>query len=128
MNGVHKFQVDAIKTSKIRIFIDNQILLKVWLSSSTETWAFLTYTRLVVIFSLHYIKPLTFFAQIVISDDAAELPLAMKWVSVVVTACRYWSVHRQFYQLNLTLSACIAVELPACFTICAGIGDAVEKT
>lgn len=58
MNGAHKFQVDAIKTSKIRIFTDNQILFKVWLSSSTEMWAFLTCTRLVVIFSLHYIPHL----------------------------------------------------------------------
>jgi hypothetical protein len=52
----------------------------------------------------------------------------MKWVSVVVTACRYWSVGRQVYELNLTPSACIAVEPPACLTICAGNGDAVEKT
>ena len=77
MNGVHKFQVDAIKTSKIRIFTDNPILFKVWLSS-TEMWAFLICTRLVVISSLHLHQTPTFFSQIVISDDAAELPLAMK--------------------------------------------------
>jgi hypothetical protein len=52
MNGVHKFQVDAIKTSNIRMFTDNPILFRVWLSS-TEMWGFLICTRLVIISSLH---------------------------------------------------------------------------
>ena len=53
MNGVHKFQVDAIKMSKIRIFTDNPILFKVWLSSVEEMCAFFICTRLVIISSLH---------------------------------------------------------------------------
>ena len=77
MNSVHKFQVDAIKTSKIRIFSDNPIRFKVWLSSS-EMLVFLICTRLVIVFSFYLYQTLTFFSQIVISDDAAELPLAMK--------------------------------------------------
>ena len=77
MNGVHKFQVDAIKTSKIRIFSNNPIRFKVWLSSS-EMLVFLICTRLVIVFSFYLYQTLTFFSQIVISDDAAELPLAMK--------------------------------------------------
>jgi hypothetical protein len=77
MNGVHKFQVDAIKMSRIRIFTDNQIPFKVWLSC-TEMLAFLICAPLVIISSLRLHQTLTFFSQIVISDDAAELPLAMK--------------------------------------------------
>jgi hypothetical protein len=63
----------------------------------------------------------------IMSDDAAELPLAMKWVSVVVTACSLGQSADSLLILNLTSSACIAVEPPACLKICRGVGDAVEK-
>jgi len=125
MNGIHKFQVHAIKTSMMRIFTDNRILFKAWLSS-TEALAFLICTQLVVISSL--LNSLTFFSQIVISDaDIAELPLAMKWASVVVTACHLGQSAGSLLTVNLTSSACIAVERPACFAICRGFGDAVEN-
>jgi len=89
-SGIHKFQVHAMKTSRMRIFTDNAILFKAWLSC-TELMVFLICTPSVV-FSPAYFK-LTFFSQMIISDDAAELPLAMKWASVVVTACyKPWSV------------------------------------
>ena len=52
MNGIHKFQVDAIKRSKMRIFTDNPILFKVWLSS-TVMLALLICNWLVIISSLH---------------------------------------------------------------------------
>ena len=68
----------------MRMFIDIPILWKFWFSS-TEMLAFLICTQLVIV-SLATIN-LTFFAQIMMSDEALELPLAMKWVSVVVTAC-----------------------------------------
>ena len=74
-----------MKTSRTRIFTDNAILFKVWVSC-TELMAFLICTPSVV-FSPAYFKSLTFFSQMIISDDMAELPLAMKWASIVVTAC-----------------------------------------
>lgn len=54
MNGIHKFQVDAIKTSRMRIFTVNPTLFKVWLSSA-EMLAFFICNWLVIL-STAYIK------------------------------------------------------------------------
>ena len=128
MNGVHKFQVDAIKTSKIRIFSDNRIPFKVWLSS-TEMRAFLICTRLVITLQLTLTSnPHLFFPYSNIwwrcwTSTCDEVGVRCSHSLLLLVSQTRWQV----YQLNLTSSACIAVEPPACFTICTGIGDAVEK-
>jgi hypothetical protein len=63
-----------------------------------------------------------------ISDDAAELPLATKWVSVVVMAYGLGKFFKSLLgRCELTSSACIAVQRLACLIICRGTGDAVEN-
>jgi hypothetical protein len=62
-----------------------------------------------------------------ISDDASELPLATKWVSVVVTAYGLGKFFKSLIGVKLTSSACIAVQRLACLIICRGTGDAVEN-
>lgn len=51
----------------------------------------------------------------------------MKWASVVVTAYRLGELAVGLLTVNLTSSACMAVEPLACLAICRGVGDAVEK-
>ena len=114
MNGVHKFQVDAIKTSKIRIFSDNRIPFKVWLSS-TEMRAFLICTRLVITLQLTLTSnPHLFFPYSNIwwrcwTSTCDEVGVRCSHSLLLLVSQTRWQV----YQLNLTSSACIAVEPPA---------------
>lgn len=62
-----------------------------------------------------------------ISDDAAEVPLAMKWASIVVTVYGLSKFSESLLIVNLTSSACIEVERPVCLITCKGVDDAVEK-
>ena len=125
MSGIQKFQVHVIKRSRSRMFTNIPILFWLWFSS-TELLAFLICTQLVLLFSV-YNKSLTFFSQTMISDDAAELPLAMKWVSVVVMAYSLGKSLECLIIVHPTSSACIPVQRLACLLICGGTGDAVEK-
>jgi hypothetical protein len=75
--------------------------------NSVELWIF--FHQNFSLFNLHSVShclslqqiPLTFFTQIMISDDAAKLLLATKWVLVVVTA----------YGLGKFFESLIGVEL-----------------
>jgi hypothetical protein len=62
-----------------------------------------------------------------ISDDAAELLLVTKWVSVVVTTYGLGKFFESLIGVELTSSACMAVQRLACLIICRGTGDAVEN-
>ena len=75
-----------------------------------------------------YNKNLTFFSQTMISDDAAELPLAMKWMSIVVTAYGLGESLECLIIVDPMSSACISVQQLACLSACRGTGDAIEKT
>ena len=70
---------------------------------------------------------LTFFSQIMISDDVAKLPLVTKWVSVVVMAYGLGKFLDSLIGMELISSACMGVQQLACPIICRGTGDAVEN-
>ena len=108
------------------MFTNIPILLRLWFSS-TEVLAFIICTQLVLLFSI-YNKNLTFFSQTMISDAAAKLPFAIKWVSVVVMAYSLGKSLKILKIVHPTSSACILVQRLACLLICRGTGDAVEKT
>ena len=106
------------------MFTDIPILLN-FQFSSTKMLAFLICIQLVIV--SHHKFPLTFFAQMMISDDAAELLLVTKWVSVVVRAYGLGKFFESLIGVELMSSACMAGQQLACLIICRGTGDAVEN-